>query len=92
MSTAMGARGYAKGVERRWRQAPGSKNLVMMKLLSGRDKYKFALITKERTSFGKSVWRCSLTNTIRNFPSRGDAKRFVDDVEVTIAHQAKRQH
>jgi len=64
----------------------------MMKLKSGTYKYKFALITKERTSFGKSVWRCSLTNLIRNFPSRRDAEQFVDDVEVTIARQAKRQH
>jgi hypothetical protein len=64
----------------------------MMKLKSGRYKYKFALITKERTSFGKSVWRCSLTNMFRNFPSRRAAERFVDDVEVTIARQAKRQH
>ena len=64
----------------------------MMKLESGTYKYKFALITKERTSFGKSVWRCSLTNTIRNFPTRRAAERFVDDVEGNFARRAKRQH
>lgn len=63
-----------------------------MKLKSGTYKYKFALITKEQASFGKSFWRCSLTNMIRNFPSRRDAERFVDDVEVNLACQAKRQH
>ncbi len=60
----------------------------MKKLKSGTYKYKFALITKERTSFGESVWRCSLTNTIRNFPSRRDAKRYVDDVEVSLRAKA----
>jgi hypothetical protein len=68
------------------------KDLAMMKFNTSRYKYKFALITKERTSFGKSIWRCSLTNTIRNFHSRHNAERFVDDVEVNLSCHGMRQN
>ena len=70
---------------------PAKKYLGMKKLKSGLYKYKFVLITKERPSVGKSVWRCHLAGSIRNFPSCRDAKRYVDDVEVNLARQAKTQ-
>jgi hypothetical protein len=92
MSSAMGAREYVKVAENTLTSRADGKDLAMMKLNSDRYRYKFALITKERSNFGKSVWRCSLTNTIRNFPSRRNAERFVDDVEVNLACQGKRQN
>ena len=61
----------------------------MTKLKSDTYKYKFAVISKERLSIGKSVWRCQLTNSFRNFSSRSDAKRYVDSVEVNLVRQAK---
>lgn len=59
----------------------------MQKIKSNRYKYKFAHISKERSILGEAVWRCQLTNAFRVFPSRRDAKRYVDDVEVNLARQ-----
>ena len=64
----------------------------MKKLKSGLYTHKFALITKERPSFGKSVWCSHLDGAIRNFPSRSDAKSYVDAVEVNLARQTKTRH
>jgi hypothetical protein len=61
----------------------------MKKLKSGLYTYKFALITKERPSFGKLAWQCHLAGAIRNFPSRNDAKQYVDAVEVHLARLVK---
>ena len=63
----------------------------MKKLKSGLYKYKFAVISKEQPSVGKLIWRCHLAGSIRNFPTRRDAKRYVDEVEVNLACQAKTQ-
>ena len=65
--------------------------LAMKKLKSGLYKYKFALITKERPSVGKLIWRCHMPGAIRNFLSRSDAKRYVDDIEVDLVSRAKLQ-
>ena len=63
-----------------------------MKLNSGTYKYKFAVIFKEQPSFGKSVWRCHMASSFRNFSSRSDAKRYVDGVEANLVRQAKSQN
>jgi len=87
----MDARAYAKGAEsppaaRACRDGSCHEEAQIRQL-----QIQVRLITKERLSVGKLIWRCHMPGAIRNFLSNRDAKRYVDDIEVDLVRRAKLQ-